>query len=106
MGVDPMGHAADDGQFVGLLRELRQELADADAIDVGGDRFVKRAAVVGSGFGFRVEGVEMAGPSPHPDLDDGLRLGGLRGWSGGECRVPREREARRGERGALEDVPA
>ena len=79
MGVDAVGHAADDGILVGLLGQQGQQLADADAVHVGGDRLVQRAAVVVAGLRLGVEGVEVRRAAPHPDLDDRLGLG-LGGW--------------------------
>ena len=73
VGVYAMGHAADEGVFVGLLREQGQQLTDPDSRHIGGKGIGERSAIIVAGLGLRVEGVEVGGPSPHPDLDDGLR---------------------------------
>ena len=46
-----------------------------DAVHVGGDRLVQRAAVVVARLRLRIEGVEVRRAAPHPDLDDRLGLG-------------------------------
>ena len=61
MGVDAVGHAADDRVLVGLLGQLGQQLADPDAVDVRLDRLVERSAVVVPGLGLRVERVQVRG---------------------------------------------
>ena len=70
--VDAVRHAADDGILVGLLGQKRQQFADANAADVGGERGLQRSAIVVAGLGFGVEGIEVGRAAPHPDLDDGL----------------------------------
>src|ERR1035438_5809317 len=39
MTVVPMGHAADEGILVCLLRQVGEQFADLDAVHVGGYRF-------------------------------------------------------------------
>src|ERR1017187_7745975 len=75
VGVDAVRHAADEGILVGLFGEQGEEFRDADARDVGLDGGLEGTAVVVAGFGFGVEGIEMCRSAPHPDLDDGFRLG-------------------------------
>ena len=78
MGVDAVGHAADDGVLVGLLGKQREQFAYADTVHIGRDGLVERPAVVVPGFGLRIKGVQMRRAAPHPNLDDrlGLRLFG------------------------------
>ncbi len=94
VGVDAVGHAADDGILVGLLGQERQHLANPDAGHIGLDRLGERAAVIVAGAWLRVERIEVGGAAPDPDLDDGLgfrlccRRGGAPGSGrGGLCRV-------------------
>ena len=50
-----MGEAADDAVLVGLLGHHGQQLADANARYVGGDRVLQRATVLLAGLRLRVE---------------------------------------------------
>ena len=75
MAVDAVGHAADDGVFVGLLGEQGHEFADSYAVHVGGNRLVERAAIIGAGLRLRIESIQVGRSAPHPDLDDGLGFG-------------------------------
>ena len=75
VAVIAVGHAADDGVLVGLLRELGQQLPDLDPGHVRVDRTVERPGVVVARVGLRVEGVGVRRAAPHPDLNDRLRPG-------------------------------
>ena len=74
MRVHAVRHAADDGVLVRLLGEQREQFADADAAHVGLDGVVERAGEVVAGFGLGVEGIDVAGAAPHPDLDYRFRF--------------------------------
>lgn len=69
VGIAAVGHAADDGVLVSMLRQLRKLLADPDALHLRLNRFCVRTTVVVTGFGFRIEGVKVRRAAPHPDLD-------------------------------------
>ena len=81
VGKDAVRHAADDRILVGLLGQVGQQFADADAGHVRGDGLVQGTAIIGARGRFGVEGVEVRRPAPHPDLDHrfglGLGTGGL-----------------------------
>ena len=76
--IDAVRHAAEHAELVCDLRELGDELAEAEPRDLGLDRLVERAGVVGAGLGLGVEGVGVCRAAPHPDLDDRAR--GARSW--------------------------
>jgi hypothetical protein len=63
--------AAHDGQLVGQLRHPRQQLREADARHVGGNRLEGAADVVAR-VGFRIPEVDVAGAAAVVDEDDGL----------------------------------
>ena len=96
MGVDAVRQAPDQRVLVGLLRELGQQFADEDAVDVGRDRLVELPAVVVAGGRLRVERVEVRRAAPEPDLDDGLSRG---------PRAARQRVARRQQESAALERP-
>ena len=85
VGVDAVGHAADDGVLVGLIRQQRHQLVDFEAGGFGRDRLIERAAVIVAGRGFGIEGVGVRRAAPHPDLD--YRLGFAFGFSLGQPRI-------------------
>ena len=66
----------------------REQLADADARNVGRNRVVQRAAVVVARLGLRIERVEVRRPAGQPDLNHRLGLGlrRRRGGAGGDGR--------------------
>ena len=90
MGVDAVRQAADDGVLVGLFGQQGQQFSDDDAIHVGGDGFIERAAVVVPGGGLGIERIQVRRAAPHPDLDHRLGFGLGRGLS------PRAFQARDG----------
>ena len=69
-------HAADDGIFVGLFGQQRQQFADADPGNIGFNRAFERAAIIIARLRLGVERVQMRRAAPHPDLDDRLGAGG------------------------------
>ena len=77
VSVVAMGHAADDGIFVRLLGDERQEFQNARA-GHDGLNGLERARVFRARVGLGIKGVKMRRPAPHPDLDDrlGTRVGG------------------------------
>ena len=86
VAVVAVRHAADDRVLVGLLGQQRQQFADPNAVHVGGDRLVQRAAVVVARFRLGIEGVQVRRAAPHPDLDDRLGFALGRAWRGGRRR--------------------
>ncbi len=84
VAVVAVSHAADERVLVGLLGQQREQLADADAVHVGGDRVVQWPAIVVACGRFGVECVHVRWPTGQPDLDDRLGLGrfGFGGPSG------------------------
>jgi len=104
VGVDPVGHAADDGVFAGLLREQGKQLVDLEAGGFGGDGLVEGAAVIVAGRGLGIEGVEVSGAAPHPDLDHRFGLGCRRGRrpQGPQTEMVSEHQPRCAEQGALD----
>ena len=75
VGKDAMRHAADDRILVGLLGQIGQQLVDADAGHVRGDRLVERPAIIVARGRFRIEGIEVRRSAPHPDLDHRFGFG-------------------------------
>ena len=65
-----MRHAANDGVFIGLLRELRHEFADHDPVDIRLDWSSQRAAKVVTSIRLGIERINVTWPTPHPDLND------------------------------------
>ena len=95
-------HAADERVFVRLFGEEWKEFADLHAGDVGRERGVKRAGVVGTGGGLGVEGVDVTGAAPEPYLDDGLRLRDGFWWGRGGENSRRQAAGEEGTGGAEE----
>ena len=108
MAVVAVGHAADDGILVSLFGQQRHQFADADAVHVGGNGLVKRAAVIVAGLRFGIEGVEMGRAAPHPNLDDrlGLGLGDRDIRQRPQCQVVTQHQAARSEEGAAHGFAA
>ncbi len=75
MCVYAVGHAADNGVFVGLLGQQGKQFADHDPVHIGSDGLVQGTAVVVAGLRFGIESIEVRRAAPHPDLDDRLGLG-------------------------------
>ena len=63
------------GELVGLLRQARHHLGEADAGQGGLDR-AERAANLGRGIGLGVERVDVRDAAGHPEDDDRLGPGG------------------------------
>ena len=97
VGVDAVGHAADDGILVGLLGQQGKQFADHDPVHIGGDGLVQRTAVVVAGLRFGIESIEVRRAAPHPDLDDrlGLGLDRLRVGRAGEAKTIGQQQAGR-----------
>jgi hypothetical protein len=66
-----MMQAADDGPFVHNPRAHREQIADLDAGNFGGDR-AEFAAVLDRRFRFRIPRLVLAGAAPHPEDDNGI----------------------------------
>jgi hypothetical protein len=70
VAVVAVGHAADEGELVGLPGQLGEERAELDSLHVGGDEFVELAQVVVARARLRVPGVVVRHAAPQEDLDD------------------------------------
>ena len=104
MAVVAVGHAADDGVFVGLFGQQRHQFADSDSIHIGGNRLVQRTAIIVPRLRFRIKGVQVRRAAPHPDLDDrlgfGLRRGGVRQRAQAQVMAQQQARPRRAGRAA------
>src|SRR5262249_6932241 len=59
-------HRAQDGKLVGVPGSLRQEFANLDARNIGGD-WLKLAADLSGSLGFHVKGIQMGTPAALPN---------------------------------------
>ena len=75
VAVVAVGHAADQRVLVGLLGQFGKQLAELDAVHVGGDRLAELAHVLAARVRLRVPGVVVRHAAPQEDLDDRLGLG-------------------------------
>ena len=72
VGVDAVGHAADDRVLPGLSGHERHQLVDFETGGLGRDRLIERTAVIVAGRGFGIESIGVRRAAPHPDLDYGF----------------------------------
>ena len=103
-------HRAHESHLVHDLRQVRQPLADLNAIGAGGNGLV-RAADLFRGVGLHVKHVDMAWAAELVEEDDGLRPGFAAGGFAGLFRRLRaqqagQRESQHPESADLEQVPA
>ena len=68
MDVHPVGHRADEAEFVHLRRQAGQMLADLDAGDSGCSR-PEVSTHIARGVGLHVPEVDLAGPSKEKQED-------------------------------------
>lgn len=95
MSVDAMGHAANDGVLVGLLRQHWKRFRDKDTFNIRGNRIGQRPTVVTARVWFRIERVKVGRPAGHPNLNDRF---GSRLFRCGWRRLNRGRGAERAKR--------
>ena len=94
-------------QYVAEMKGIarREQRAEIDPLDVGGDGLPQRPGVVLAGAGFGVERIGVRRPAAHPELDDRACLGLARGRAGTERPPVSERQADRAPRPSPQEVP-